>query len=391
MNAVMQVPGIPSFINYWDELLFLLLFVVFALKNIRTLYISRENLAFIVPWICLIAVGLIGNFLYRYAYSMEAISRDIIGILKFPIGFFLIREIGFDSRVANAIRKNKLFIIKLLVIIMFLLGVISIFTDLGMSYFDVRYGLKPFLFVFTHPTILVTFSVFILLIITVSEKTNEYLLYEIMLIVVITLAFRTKGIAFIIIYLVMKYCFNLKKEFKIKFVYWLIPLVLACVVGYEKVVLLKTWTGSARTVLTLGSFELFSSCFPIGSGFATYASHISGEYRSLVYDFIYSTEFFDSVTREPSPNLGDVGFPYYIGQFGLVGMILIVISIKRIFSIWKNKGWPKGGFAENMIMIYFAVTLTTEALLVNNGMECALVLAVIISIDSNKSKNVNVP
>lgn len=385
MNVITNIEWLPSYVNFWDEACLALLLITFCLKNIKNgkLYTSCENVSFISPWMWLIVVGLLGNYIFKFALSNDAIFRDIVGMLKFPLGFFLIREIGIDKEICLVIHK-KFFIVKFITIIIFLLGIISIHVDFGMSFYDIRYGFKPYIFVFSHPTILVTFATFILLIITASEKRNEYLIYEIMLLIVIMLTFRTKGFGFIVIYIFLKYSNGWNN--KIKLLYWLIPLILSCMVGYDKLVLLSNWTGSGRTVLTLGSFELLKDCFPIGSGFATYASHISGAYRSLVYDFIYSSEFFNQTTGEPTPIIGDTGFPYYIGQFGFIGIILITLSVIRIFLIWNNKKFCGNGIAENMLMLYFAITLTTEALLINNGIECALVLAIIIQTDLIQSR-----
>ena len=71
---------------------------------------------------------------------------------------------------------------------------------------------------------------------------------------------------------------------------------------------------------------LFKDYFPIGSGFASFASHISGKYFSGVYNVIHIAGLY-SADGQISPDVGDAGIPYYLGQFGFIGMIFIGILI----------------------------------------------------------------
>lgn len=365
--------NMPGIYGYWDELLFLI-FVSIALfkwARVGNFKLRISNLKNIIPWIMLIFVGLIGNFLYGYAQTPQAIVRDIIGCMKFPIGFYAVKAIGIDYKIVNALKKNGVKWIKYFTIIIFLLGVMSLFFDIGLSQGSIRGGIHPYQFLFNHPTALVFASVIPICLLTSTERKNENFFYLAILSLTILLTMRTKGLAFVAVFIFMKYGGKWLK--KVKILYWLGIGVVILAASYSQLMTYAAWTDSGREVLYVGAFELLAKCFPLGSGFGAYASHLSGRYRSGVYDFIYHYQFWNADGTATNV-LGDTGYPYYIGQFGVIGIILIAYGVYRLLKA--NRISFRYDFSSILLLIYIGISLTSEAVLITYGTELGIILAI---------------
>lgn len=374
--------NMPGIYGYWDELLFLI-FVFIALfkwARVDNFKLRISSLKNIIPWIILIFVGLIGNFLYGYAQTPQAIVRDIIGCMKFPIGFYAVKAIGIDYKIVNAFRKNGVKWIKFFTIIIFLLGVMSLFFDIRLSQGSVRGGIHPYQFLFNHPTALVFASVIPICLLTSTERKNENFFYLTILSLTILLTMRTKGLAFVAVFIFMKYGGKWLKKAKI--LYWFAIGVVILAASYSQLMTYASWTDSGREVLYVGAFELLAKCFPFGSGFGTYASHLSGRYKSSVYDFIYHYQFWNADGTATNV-LGDTGYPYYIGQFGLIGIILIAYGVYRLLKA--NRISFRYDFSSILLLIYIGISLTSESVLVTYGIELAIVLAIMTRMSRMKT------
>lgn len=365
--------NMPGIYGYWDELLFLI-FVFIALfkwARVGNFKLRISSLKNIIPWIMLIFVGLIGNFLYGYAQTPQAIVRDIIGCMKFPIGFYAVKVTGIDYQIAKAFKRNGVKWIKSLTIIIFLFGVISLFFDIGLSQSSIRGGIHPYQFLFNHPTALVFASVIPICLLTSIERKNENFFYFTILSITILLTMRTKGLAFIAVFIFMRYGGKWLKKAKI--LYWFGIGVVILAASYSQLMMYASWTDSGREVLYVGAFELLAKCFPFGSGFGTYASHLSGRYRSGVYDFIYHYQFWNADGTVTNV-LGDTGYPYYIGQFGLIGIILIAYGVYNLLKA--NRISFRCDFSSILLLIYIGISLTSEAILITYGTELGIILAI---------------
>ncbi len=373
--------NLPRVYEYWDEAFFLTASALSLVKGFgRKIYIIKNKANPVIPWILLVGIGLLGNVRFHYSSSYGAVVRDIVGFLKFPITFYAVRRLGWDGKAAEALQNKGFLALKFLTVIICILGVLSQFYDWGMTQTVMRYGILPYRFLFSHPTDLVYAASAMLCLFCADEKQGEYWGYHLMLIATIILTMRTKGLAFAAVYIFMKYGGAWLKKYKILYLTGIFLIAFAA--GYSKLQVYASWSSSGREVLWTGAFTLMRICFPIGSGFATYASHLSGRYRSLVYNFIYSYDFWTSEGGASSV-LGDTGFPYYMGQFGIMGLLILAKAVLQIFRTWnpENGEGNYRGLAENLLSAYIAISLTTEALLITYGVELAVILAVIIKTD----------
>ncbi|BFL13777.1 hypothetical protein K160097B7_29930 [[Clostridium] hylemonae] len=292
--------------------------------------------------------------------------------MKFPMVFLLIQRLKLDLKIAKFINRGTINFLKILITIIFLLGIISIFKDIGLSQDEIRYAVKPYQFLFSHPTYLVLNNICILSLIDAVEDSKRKWPFEIMLILTIVMTMRTKGIAVVAVYIFIRYAGNWLKRFKI--LYWGFAGGIAFFMAYDKLVLYNSYASSPREALYKGSIQLLLQCFPFGSGFSTFASHLSNRFNSLVYKFI-KIPFYWTANGTEKNVLGDAGLAYYIGQFGLLGIILCVIIFYQIYKISMNH--VKRGSGISILYIYIIIALTTESILINNGLEIAFIITLV--------------
>ena len=206
-----------------------------------------------------------------------------------------------------------------------------------------------------------------------------------MLLAIIILTGRSKGLAFVSTFIFMKYGrFLLQKA---RLLYILSIALVSFLSGLSRLRQYISFSSSGREVLWIGSFTLMRICFPFGSGFGTFASHISGKYRSEVYNFINIWEFWKS-DGSATAILGDAGYPYYIAQFGIFGIFLFGLGIWRILKLWhEGKGDSQDYVSSgDLLLIYIAISLTSESILLNNGYEIGTILAILSKADEINKK-----
>ena len=384
-NLILSNFNFPSFIGYWDETIELII-IFLGLINIafnNKIKFYKTNFLIIISIIIIIIIGIIGNLCFGYMKSINVIIRDIIAFIKFPITLLIITQLKIDIKLSTALTRWFSNFIKIIITIMFVLGIISLFKDIGLSQNEIRNGIKPYQFLFSHPTYLVLTSLFLLLFInSINYKKKHHThIYEFMLLIIIILSMRTKGIVITTLFIFIKYGQNLLKKFK--FLYWCGAIGLAFFVSYDKLVLYSSYTTSPREALYKGSFLLLQKCFPLGSGFATFASHISGKFNSAVYEFIKIPYYWTGLGNEMNV-LGDAGFAYYIGQFGLIGFIIFIYILYQLYKITVKN--VKNKLPIIMLWIYIIIALTTESILLNNGIEIAFMLAYISELNRQERK-----
>ena len=359
--------------NYWDEFTFIIIFMLLIIKLINN-GIKKSDIKYAILFLCIICVGVMGNIFFKYQTSGSAIIRDIVGFLKYPLTVFALCRLKITKKLSRQFYKMVPFI-KFIIMLIFVLGIISVVMDLGLSQPEYRHGIHPYMFLFTHPTYLTTFEIMVLLGLNASKDCT--FIDEIMALVTIALGMRTRGFVFIAVYIFVKYGRNWFK--KVKIFYWLVISGLIIVVSYSKLMLYASYSTSPRETLYKGSLQLIKLCMPIGSGFGTFASHLSGKILSGVYDIIHIAGLYND-NGTISPVIGDAGYPYYIGQFGVLGMVLVFILTIKLIKTTKEGVSKSSTFSINMMWLMIAIALITETILVNNGVEIAVMMAIIVEL-----------
>ena len=374
-NIIFNVFKMPSIVNYWDEFLeiFIILLGLLSLKN----KIKKSYFISILIIACILICGLAGNLLFNYVSMNSYIIRDLLCFLKFPISFLILKTYNYDEKISKYISKGFVYFIKIMIIVMFACAIISLFVDIGMTQDEIRHGIHSYQFLFLHPTYLVLTSLFLLLFLDSNcEKNKNNYLYNIMIIIIVILTMRTKGIALVSLYIFMKYAGAWVRKAKI--IYWVGASIVLYMASIKKIQLYASYASSPREVLYKGSILLSNKSFPFGSGFASYASHISSKSNSRVYEFIKIPYYWVENGNQYAV-LGDAGFAYYIGQFGYFGFALFIYLMIRLYKLSTNKIENK--FPIQILWLYVAIALTSESILLNNGIELCLMFLLLCGLN----------
>lgn len=380
-NIIFTIFDVPEFFGYWDEifcLVVIVLSVALILKRKQKIF-QKSYFAVIISLVLLVVCGLASNLLFEYASSVEAILRDVVNLIKFPITFVCIKYLDIDKKLDFSFSGFVLVFLKVVVLIVFLLGIVSLFVDIGLSQDEIRHGFKSFQFLFSHPTYLVSSSMMMLLLFNCKKEEKSFFVFEIMMLLIIILTLRTKAFAIVAAYVYLKLSKKISRRFKL--FGWIVLGIIIFSVAYYKLAEYASFSNSPREALYKGSLQLLVECFPVGSGFATYGSYLSGKYGSSVYEFIEIPISYNSSILNV---LGDAGFAYYIGQFGFIGLILLAVVLWMIYKICLKETSNKQMI--DVFLVYIIITLTSESILMNLGVEWALVLAVL----SNNEKQNNI-
>lgn len=376
---------IPGPINYWDEIIVILLLIYYIIKQ---LFNYKIKISFFYCYVCLfivILIGLMSNIFFQYNDSFGAVFRDIIQFLKFPLSLLILLNTGLGEKISYFLKMKSIKkIFKIIILIISILGLISIFKDIGLSQRRIQYGIKSYRFIFSHPTYLVLFcTLSISYIESFFESKDHKNFYLILLSLLVFLTLRTKGLILISIYIFLKFTDKWNKKFKI--LYWLLIILIGYGAAYQKLEEYSTYSTSAREVLYENSIELAEKNFPLGTGFATFGSHLSWKSKSKLYNQI-QIPFYSVENGDPTLVLGDAGLTYYIAQFGFLGLIFILFLSYNLYTITTKNASPSCKLALNVIYLYIIIALTSESILVNNGLEISVIISVINY--NNMDKNV---
>lgn len=355
----------------------IVIFFVFILFLPTKLKVTKLDLKALFLTIMIIVVGLLGNYFFKYTNSPQFIITDIIDFLKFPFCFIAIRALNIDHYFAKAFIEFGQYLVKLMIIVIFICGVVSQFKNIGMTPNSrVWFGIRAYSFLFPHPTYFVVSCIFMLSLIT-SANVKHLKAYELILVISTLLGLRTKGAVIVVIFMVLKYYKGFFKQHKI--FSWFSVFCVMLIVGWSKLHEYLSYSGSARESAYVNSWIILKKHFPIGSGFSTYASFLSGKAHSALYADYPIPEGFD-LSGFPTALLGDTGYPYYIAQFGLVGCLLFIGLLIDIYKILTQK---KFALSSLVIFIYVLFALGSESSLLNYGVETAVILATVNYIEND--------
>lgn len=332
-------------------------------------FIQNDVVAIGVCTALMFAIAISGNVIYQYQPSWVAIGKDVLAFLKMPIT--LLACILMNQNAKDDLLNSAAFVSRWLLTIMAVCGVITLKFDIGMAY-ATRRNIPTFRFLYSHPTFLVYAAVLMVCVLVAKDASkNKFFILEGIFIMLLTQ--RDKAFAFIVLLMVLLCVPDLKK---LKLRYVVIAGLGALAISYPKLKEYQSWTWSPREELHRTGFKILRDCFPIGSGFATYGSSLSGEYYSKIYQ-AYNIHEKPGMNPQDYVNLSDAQWPYYLGEFGLVGILLfftilltVFLLIRKIYQTDKNK--LKAAY---LLLGYLAVGSLVENVFTNeSGVTCMVVL-----------------
>lgn len=305
-------------------------------------------------------IGALSTVIFKIQPEKSAIYKDAFNIIKFPVFYIcaLILSNGLNKkRLLTSVAKRS----RIYIMIIFIFSIINIFFEIGMN-IDVRYGLRSYKFLFSHSTYLVSSMVIMMCVIIADQHKKSDLIFIIESIIILILTFRNKAFVFILAYFFEKLMLKYFKKIKLKYIF--ILGIFGILITYKKIVEVASYgIIAARPALYIVGFKLARDHFPFGAGFGTFASYLSGQYYSPVYD-MYSINIVIGLTRDMYDYMADTFWPYIYGQFGFVGFVLFVAAIISIFISIKRRYYlnKKNMLAAFLLFSYILIASTAEAI-----------------------------
>ena len=339
------------------SLILLLYGIYMIIFNSKKVKIDKHNVQIIICSIVIGAIGLTGNMIYKYQETIPLI-KDGIALFKGIITYICVPMFFMDLKVSDYLEiiNKHLKIISVSVLIL----VLGNFIFDIFPHYEIRYGIKSQQIFFSHPTYLASFSVLLVGLLSVNLKNHkENKIYIFISLIILTTTMRFKAIAFIPIYMYMFYIVIIKeRKLQIK------DIVILCILGgifaatqIREYVQNPDW---ARSALSITSLKIGRDHFPIGTGFGTYASWVSGESYSKIYD-IYGLNKVWGLSSDFYWFVADTFWPMIIGQFGFIGLAIYTFIIYKIYRNIKNNDNLYYYFGQILLLLYLLVLSVAEA------------------------------
>ena len=335
--------------------------VIIAIINIlssrRKYVICKNNKKILVSVLALIIIGIIGNLKTDYQTMIPAL-KDAVCVLKGIITYVFIplclSNLNLDEYLTTM--NNHL---KFITGLVFLTVIANLLFDI-FPYYEIRFGIKSQQIFFTHPTYLASFSVIIIILLSVNLREHEEnKKYIILMLLVLASTLRFKSIAFIPIYMYLYYIV-FKKQRKLQLLDVGILCVLGGVFAISQVMEYFNNPDWARNVLTMNSLNIAKDNFPIGTGFGTYASWASVEsYSNIYYDYNISTTW--GISPDFYEFIADTFWPMIIGQFGVLGLGIYIYILLRIYKNIINNDNLDYYFGQILALLYLIILSIAEA------------------------------
>ena len=319
-------------------------------------------------------LGLLGNAFCGYQTVSIAIAKDCFAFLKFPLVVIALGALLSSCSSKNTIHLCSA-ISKIFVLICFVFGIINTASPIADFSHDYRGGIMSFKFIFSHPTFLVLSLVLCFAVLASENKKLDK--WKGMCLIAMLLTMRDKAFGFIAL-VVAGWLFRIYKKKKVAPYFIAAGVVVLCV-AWPKIAQYIAFSNSPRETLYRMAISIANSEFPFGSGFASIASSLSGEYYSSVY-YAFGVSTMEGMSPTGYFDLGDAGLAYYLGVFGWLGFLLFIFLVFCIYRLISNRLaiGSSARYAVFCIFGYIVIALTVENVLTNaSGVEIAFVLSII--------------
>ncbi len=350
------------------------------MKNERKM--DLKEILIVVIIVLLIIIGLYGNKISGYQTNKLAIFIDILNWQKFIMAFLCLKLLINDE---NTIKYYNIIlkISKFLIILGVILAVFNIFGVITLTppTYD-RFGISSFS-LGGHPSSSSTLYAIIISFLLFERKKNKIWIFLAMLIEILT--FRFKAIAFAVSVILL--LFFMKKKISI---FKVLLLAIAIIfIAWNQIEFYFFTSNASRAVALRTSIEIANNKFPLGSGFATFGTMMSGKYYSKAY-INYNLNKRWGFSEDYYGFVGDGGWATVIATFGYIGTILYVSSLLLVFFIIKEKVKEKNReiIAYFSILLYWLICSTNESIFVSAySILFAFVLCILIKYPKYSDQN----
>lgn len=367
---------IPIF-KYYDELICIFIFLKFIIKIFQgKAKIHKYNLYILLFLIFILIIGITGNLLYKF----QNITYILIDIVSCTRVFLLFIGLQYMELYSEDTEKTITIISKAIILIVFFFGIINIFFDINMNY-DVRYGLKSYMFIYQNPGSLVTVLVLLISILEINHKKNT--LYIALALISIIMTLRALGFAIVGAYIILKLFLTQKRKISVRT--WIIIIVISILLGFNQIndYFFRN-NDSPRNILLKTSVNVANDYFPTGTGFGTYGSDVTKKsYTQLYYN--YKINLFYGLSKENSSYITDNYWPMIIAQFGWIGGTIFLIILYYMYRIIQNRSNKKNKISLYYIYAYtLASSIAAQLLAHSYGVASIIIMCFLFQLKDEK-------
>lgn len=370
--------------SYADECAAILLAAWALLTRKRNKIGAHERRA-IICLVLICILGVLGNVAYGYQDSVFAIAVDMFTCVKIFVSYLAARVIlrGRDNCLRAFQFIGKAFLAAALFgFVLHLAGIVHMGSG------RVMFGVPCYQFVFSHPTNLVAYCVGFIALMFVGSRPNRF--WILAACVLLLASQRAKAIAFVFIVLFFLFYGMAKRDDRkpSKFIFLFLGFG-AAFLAMDQIQLYFFDATSARALLMQDGLDIAFRSLPLGSGFATFATYMSGAYYSPLY-FEYGLNIVWGLWPTNPCFVSDSFWPAVIAEFGILGLIALVILLVELFkSISHDAKTGNVRFAAyGMVPLYLLILSTADASFFNfYGPFYALVVAAIVNKPQDKRSN----
>ena len=333
-----------------------------------------------------IIIGISGNFIsdFERPYSL-IISGIIVWFKSFIVFICANRYFSKFYSGTNGIIKKTAKVVRLIVLCAFIGLILSPITKFGVDTLSVRmrYGLHPYKFLYSQPALLswycIAFAMILMLDLAFNTNKKKNIIYLILNSIVWAFTLRSRAFAFIISFWILYFIiFKLERFPKIKFKYIAITGIIVFLVGGSAIQKYFMSGETTRAILLFTGIDIAKKYFPLGVGFANYATSASFKAYSPVY-YLYG---FNNIYRlnqseDGMTELTDCYWPAVMGELGVLGVIFIVAILFKIGKYLINKS-KKNKYSYSCT-IFLIVTSLFSSIATGVYSSDAMILYVIIT------------
>lgn len=377
------VQYISPYFNYVDDLftaIFILIAIIKTVMRPNEKRLNKYDKYLLIFGTILMLLGLIGNFISGYQTNVKAILTDLLAFCKW-FGVYLAGMVILEVKKADRYYEVAEYFSK---IILFIMLIILISTqifhwDLADEYS--RYGL-PIYTLGGHPSFAAAIGACCISILLLNYSKNKKWILLGLILTMFT--WRIKAIAYVILMIIFLIFNRDKKDFSIKKL--AIYAVIAIVIASKYIVNYFFDLTASRGVALKASIELASKFFPIGSGFATFGTvgstmSYSGAYEAVGINTRYG------FMENASAFVGDGGWATEIGQFGILGVMLLITMFYMMYrSVKTNVSKTLICAPYISIFMYLLICSTSETSFSSNY-AVLLAIALVIIVKKGQAKN----
>ena len=360
-------------IEYADELFPIFGLAVFCSRKRTKLFRTpKAARRYILPFAVFFFACIMGNIIYRYQ-SVGLVLLDAYTNFKFfgtliaALIIFERSDYWYDTKKISKVVNSISTILFSLVVIDFLFKVFPADGE--------RFGLRPEQLIYTLPTYLVGAVVFLLSLQLMFFRNNN-VKYIIMNLITMSLTLRSKALAAVIVFCIIYWVVQIRKK---KFKVW--HLVVIGIVGIFiawsqiRFYYIELSGASARSLLTITSVKIAKDYFPIGTGFASFASHAASMNYSPVYYKYGLNNFWELSNANPSGYFDDTFWPIILGQGGLLGIVSYLFLLVRLFiTNIKIRKYNKHLYAMVLFVFSYLLISSTSEPSFNNSIAIPLAM-----------------